>query len=136
MLIVSQFRNYRVKRILFRYLQWIWNTCGQYVRRGTVPLLRNTTCQGRVIVFSTYCSLLRSLSFLVSRLLHACRQHTNVQFSSQCSITAHFSLLQHIYSHFVSAKSDDLINSCFLKVAAETLGIRLTSSDIDRVSVR
>jgi len=35
----------------------------------------------------------------------------------------------------VSAKTDDLINNCFLKVTADILGIRLSSGELDKASV-
>jgi Ras-related protein Rab-28 len=37
-------------------------------------------------------------------------------------------------SHFVSAKTNDLINACFLKVAAEVMKVKLTPADIQRVT--
>ena len=40
-----------------------------------------------------------------------------------------------IFSHFVSAKSNDMINSCFMKVAAEVVGVKLTAGDIQNVTV-
>ena len=39
------------------------------------------------------------------------------------------------YSHFVSAKTNDMINACFLKVAAEVMNVKLTPADIQRVTV-
>ena len=44
----------------------------------------------------------------------------------------------HIYlacSHFVSAKADDMIDSCFLKITAEVVGVKLTAADIQKVTV-
>ena len=38
------------------------------------------------------------------------------------------------YSHFVSAKADELINALFLRVAADALGVRLTHRDIEQTS--
>lgn len=37
-------------------------------------------------------------------------------------------------SHFVSAKSNDMVDSCFLKITAEALGIRLTASELDKAA--
>lgn len=39
-----------------------------------------------------------------------------------------------VSSHFVSAKTDDLINTMFLRVTAQVLGIKLTSGDLERAS--
>ena len=39
-----------------------------------------------------------------------------------------------VFSHFVSAKADDLINAMFMRVVAAVLEIRLTSSDLEQVS--
>lgn len=38
------------------------------------------------------------------------------------------------YSHFVSAKTDDLINALFLRVSAEALGVRISHHDIEQTS--
>ena len=38
-------------------------------------------------------------------------------------------------SHFVSAKTNNMINACFLKIAAEVVGVKLTATDIQRVTV-
>ena len=38
-------------------------------------------------------------------------------------------------SHYVSAKTNDNINSCFLKIAADAVGVKLTAADIQRVTV-
>ena len=38
-------------------------------------------------------------------------------------------------SHFVSAKSNDMVDNCFLKITAEALGIRLTASELDKTAV-
>ena len=37
-------------------------------------------------------------------------------------------------SHFVSAKTDDLINAMFLRITADILGIKLTGADMERAS--
>ena len=37
-------------------------------------------------------------------------------------------------SHFVSAKTDDLINSLFLKVSAEALGVKLSHVELDKAA--
>ncbi len=37
-------------------------------------------------------------------------------------------------SHFVSAKTDDLINTMFLRVTAEVVGVKLTNTDLERAS--
>ena len=38
-------------------------------------------------------------------------------------------------SHFVSARTNDTISACFLKVAAEVMNVKLTAADIQRVTV-
>ena len=38
------------------------------------------------------------------------------------------------FSHFVSAKADDLINAMFMRVVAAVLDIRLSSVDLEQVS--
>ena len=38
-------------------------------------------------------------------------------------------------SHFVSAKTNDTINACFLKIAADVMRVKLTASDIQSVTV-
>jgi len=43
-------------------------------------------------------------------------------------------MLLFFYSHFVSAKTDDLINTMFLKVTAQVLGIKLSSTDLEKAS--
>ena len=43
-------------------------------------------------------------------------------------------LILHYYSHFVSAKADELINALFLRVAADALGVRLSHRDIEQTS--
>lgn len=42
-----------------------------------------------------------------------------------------FALDNNMSSHFVSAKSGDLVNLCFKKVAAEILGVRLTRPELE-----
>ena len=37
-------------------------------------------------------------------------------------------------SYFVSAKTDDLINTMFLKVTTQVLGIKLSSIDLEKTS--
>ena len=37
-------------------------------------------------------------------------------------------------SHFVSAKTDDLINTMFLCVTAQVLGVKLSERDLEKVS--
>ena len=39
------------------------------------------------------------------------------------------------FSHFVSAKTDDLLTQCLMKVAANVLQINLSSSDLDTSTV-
>lgn len=48
----------------------------------------------------------------------------------KCIIIAYIFLC----SHFVSAKADDMINTMFLKVSAQVLGIRLSSVDLEKAS--
>ena len=38
-------------------------------------------------------------------------------------------------SYFVSARTGDLINACFLKVTADLLGIRLSGAELDKTTV-
>ena len=38
------------------------------------------------------------------------------------------------YSHFVSAKTDDSINTMFLRVTCEALGVKLSHHDLDKAS--
>ena len=39
-----------------------------------------------------------------------------------------------MYSHFVSAKTDDLINALFLRVTAEALGVKISYGDVEKAS--
>ena len=38
-------------------------------------------------------------------------------------------------SHFVSAKTNDMIDLCFLKIAADVMKVKLTAADIQTVTV-
>lgn len=40
----------------------------------------------------------------------------------------------YLHSHFVSAKTDDLINALFLRVSAEALGIKISYRDLEQTS--
>jgi Ras-related protein Rab-28 len=46
-----------------------------------------------------------------------------------------FAQEHHMSSHFVSAKTNDTINACFLKIAADVMRVKLTASDIQSVTV-
>lgn len=39
------------------------------------------------------------------------------------------------YSHLLSAKTDDMVYKCFLRIAADVLKIKLTARDIDNSQV-
>ena len=38
------------------------------------------------------------------------------------------------FSHFVSAKTDDLINAMFLRVTCESLGVKLSQQELEKAS--
>ena len=38
-------------------------------------------------------------------------------------------------SHFISAKTDDLVDQCFTRIAAEVMGVRLSTLDLEKTAV-
>lgn len=43
-------------------------------------------------------------------------------------------LSSYFHSHFVSAKTDDLVNALFLRVSAEALGVKISYHDLEQTS--
>ena len=60
--------------------------------------------------------------------------HIYTVYVIQCP-SHHGTLCTLSFSHFVSAKTNDMINACFLKIAADVMKVKLTTADIQRVTV-